>query len=445
MQRTPSIGTIDKAVTGRKRRENARLAPGPAVLALLAVGAITMAGAAQASLFDDDNDHWVGTWSNALHEPDLGAPGLANTGFNHQTLRQIVHISVGGSRVRVRLSTFGAGALVVGSAHLALKGLAAGSIASGSDRVLTFGSAPSITIPPGALVVSDPVQLSVTRFSDLVISIFLPGNTGPATWHFEGLQTAFISPPGDFTASSVMPVGATTTARFWLAGVDVAGSERRAIVALGDSITDGTQSTVDASARWTDDLAHRLAAEFGNSAMGVLNEGIAGGRLLHDSLGPNALARFDRDVLAQTGVSYVIVQLGGNDIFTVNPDEEVTVEQLVQGHRELIQRAHAKGLKIFGCTLTPVKGFLVPGTSIPVYSDAKEGKRQALNMWIRGSREYDGVIDFDRVLRDPHAPFMNSILPSLDSGDHGHPLDPGYQALANAIDLKLFASGQGQQ
>jgi lysophospholipase L1-like esterase len=414
-------------------------------LALLAAGAFTVAGVAEASESDKSHgdEHWVGTWSNALHEPDLGVPGLANPGFNNQTLRQIVHISVGGPRVRVRLSTFGATGLVIGAAHIALRATAA-SIVPGSDRTLTFGGTPSITIPPGALVVSDPIELTVPELSDLAVSIFVPGNTGPATWHFEGRQTSFISPPGDFTASAVMPVSATTLARFWLAGVDVMASQQTgAIVALGESITDGSQSTVDANARWTDQLARRLMAQPGNQEMGVLNGGIAGNRLLHDSLGPNGLARFDRDVLAQTGVAHVIVQMGGNDIFTLNPAEEATANQVIQGHKQLIERAHAKGLRIFGCTLTPVEGFLLPGTPFPVFTPAKEVKRQAVNAWIRTSGEYDAVIDFDRVLRDPNSP--SKVLALYDSGDHGHPTDAGYRALANAIDLRLFTNGEGQQ
>jgi lysophospholipase L1-like esterase len=200
---------------------------------------------------------------------------------------------------------------------------------------------------------------------------------------------------------------------------------------------------LDANARWTDQLAQRLLEQPGDRPMGVLNQGIAGGRLLHDSLGPNALARFDRDVLAQTGVTHVIVQLGGNDIFTLNPSEEVSIDEIIQGHKQLIQRAHAKGLRIFGCTLTPLEGFLLPGTPFPVFSPAKEVKRQAVNAWIRTSGEYDAVIDFDRVLRDPNSP--SKILALYDSGDHGHPNDAGYQALADAIDLRLFTNGEGQQ
>jgi lysophospholipase L1-like esterase len=409
-----------------------------AAVAVLFTSLVTVPIGAEASRADEDraNQHWVGTWSNALHQPDLGVPGLANSGFNDQTLRQIVHVSIGGACVRVRLSAFGASSVVIGSAHIALHAMGASTV-PGSDRTLTFSGAPSTTVPAGALVVSDPVELDVPDLSDLAVSIYLPGTTGPATWHFEGLQTSFISPPGDFTSSRVMPISATTLARFWLAGVEVLASKQsRAIVALGESIVDGTQSTVDANTRWPDQLARRLLARPENRAMGVLNEGLAGNRLLHDGLGPNALARFDRDVLAQTGVTHVIVQAGSNDIFTLNPAEEVTVEQVIQGHRQLIERAHAKGLKIFGCTLTPVEGFLLPGTPFPVFTHEKEAKREAVNRWIRTSGEYDDVIDFDRVLRDPSSP--TRILAVYDSGDHGHPNDLGYNALADAIDLSLF-------
>jgi lysophospholipase L1-like esterase len=414
--------SIMKSISGRTIR----------TLTLVAVSAFAVCGAA---VYGDEP--WVGTWSTALHEPDLGVPGLANTGFNNQTLRQIVHISVGGRNVRVRLSTFGAKGLVVGAAHIALSTSGAG-IVPNSDRTLTFGGKTSITIPPGALVLSDPVGLEVSAFSDLAVSLFVPENTGPATWHFESRQTSYVSAPGDFTASAVLPSVAMPVAWFWLAGVDVAASSQTgAVVILGDSITDGTHSTQDANKRWTDQFAQRLMALPGKRMMGELNKGIAGGRLLHDSLGPSALARFDRDVLAQTGVSHLIVQLGDNDIFTLNPAEDVTADQIIQGHRQLIERAHAQGLKIFGCTLGPVEGFLLPGTPLPVFSPAGEVKRQTVNAWIRTSGEYDGVIDFDQVLRDPNAP--SKLLPSLDSGDHAHPTDAGYKAMADAIDLKLFS------
>jgi lysophospholipase L1-like esterase len=343
-------------------------------------------------------------------------------------LRQIVHTTVGGDRVRVRLSTFGASALVIGTAHIALRSAGA-AIVPGSDRTLTFGGQPSTTIPPGALVLSDPVNLEVPALGDLAVSIFVPGITGPATWHFEALQTSYISPPGDFTASAVMPVDSTTQGWFWLAGVEVMASKQTgAIVTFGDSITDGTRSTPDMNNRWPDRLARRLMDQPGNHKMGVLNEGIAGNRVLHDIIGPNALARFDRDVLSQTGVAHVIVLLGGNDIGfeAFRPAEAVTAGQIIEGHRQFIGRAHARGLKIYGATLTPFE----------LLSPAQEVKRQEVNRWIRTSGEYDAVIDFDAVMRDPSLP--TRLNPDYDSGDHLHPNDLGYQVMGNAIDLKLF-------
>lgn len=409
------------------------------VMTIAAASAFAAAGlgADYAGLVRNGNEHWVGTWSTALHEPDLGVPGLSNPGFENQTIRLIAHTSIGGSQVRVRLSTFGAGRLVIGSAHIALRSTGAG-IEAGTDRILTFSGKTSITIPAGAPVLSDPVTLSVPPLSDLAVSIFVPGKTVPAAWHFESRQTTFVSPAGDFTGSALMPSGTTNAvAFFWLAGVEVSTSRQTAaIVAFGDSLTDGTKSTLDADARWPDQLARRLTEHRGNQPMGVLNEGIAGSRMLRDSLGPNGLARFDRDVLSQSGVTDVIVQLGGNDIFTINPSEEVTVDEVIQGHRQLIGRAHEKGLKIYGCTLSPVEGFLLPGTPVPVFSPANEAKRQAVNLWIRTSGEYDGVIDFDRVLRDPNS--ATRILALYDSGDHAHPTDAGYKAMADAIDLTLF-------
>jgi lysophospholipase L1-like esterase len=307
-----------------------------------------------------------------------------------------------------------------------------------SDRALTFGGHRSITIPPGAVVVSDAVDLDVPALSDLAVSVFVPERTGPATWHFLALQTSYISPDGDFTAAFDMPVESTTMARFWLAGVDVLAPKRTStIVALGDSVTDGNKSTPDANRRWPDQLARRLMMQHGNHTMGVLNAGLTGNRLLHDIIGPNGLARFDRDVLTQTGITHVIVFLGNNDIVfgQVFPDEAVTVDQLIQGYRVLIDRARMRGLKVCGATLTPFQGF-VPDAVFPVV----EAQRQAVNEWIRASGEYDAVIDFDEITRDPRLP--TRFLPLYDSGDHYHPNDAGYQAMGDAIELTLFKNGE---
>lgn len=394
-----------------------------------------------------ENKHWVATWSTTLHQPQL-VPGLANAGFNNQTLRQIVHTSIGGRQVRVRLSTFGAGGLVISAAHIALS--AGGSaVVPGSDWSLTFGGNPSIVVPPDALVLSDPVDLAVPELADLAVTLFLPGVTGPAAWHFDARQTSYISPSGDFTTSTVMPLDPLTPTMeswFWLEGVEVlAARGAGAIAALGESTTDGAQSTVDANHRWPDYLARRLAAR-PDLMTGVLNEGLDGNRLLHDGLGPNGLARFERDVLGQSGLSHVIVYFGVNDIGSgwpggLNPDQEVSFDQIIQAYRQLIVRAHTRGIKIFGATVTPFKGFFVPGTPFGLWSPANEIKRRQVNSWIRTSGEFDGVIDFDRVLRDPNDP--SQLSAQYDSGDHGHPTDQGYEAMADSIDLKLFGNGVG--
>ena len=420
------------------------------------IGFITMALVVMAALqatrptvAANEDRRWVTTWSTALLAPNTVVFGTS-PGFENQTLRQVVHTSIGGNRVRVRLSTFGAGALHIGAARIALR--ATGSaIVPDTDRALTFGGLSALVIPPGAVVLSDPVALDVAPLADLAVSIFVPGNTGPTSWHFEALQTAYVSPTGDYTESIDMPFVSTTRypgpdglehdAWFWLAGVEVlAPKQTGAVAILGDSVTDGSRSTPDTNNRWPDHLAQRLIAVDGNHGMAVLNLGIVGNKLLNEIIGPNALARYDRDVLTQTGVTHVIASLGNNDIlFVFSPADVVSVTQIIAGHRQLIRRARARGLKIYGATLTPFGGF-------PFASAAKESKRQAVNHWIRTSGEYDAVIDFDVVLRDPNDPtrLRSDAQISYDSGDHLHPNDAGYQAMANAIDLALFKNNEGQ-
>jgi lysophospholipase L1-like esterase len=405
--------------------------------AVIALASVAVFGSGP--VLADSSRHWVGTWATSLHQPNPGPPTLTNTGFANQTLRQIVHTSVGGTRARIRLSSFGGARVVVGAAHIAIRDTNA-AIVFGSDRSLTFGGEPSVTIPPGAIVVSDPVDLEIPPLADLAVSIFVPEQTGPATWHFVAQQTSYVSPAGNFADVLDMPVSATIRAWFWLAAVEVfAPKQVGAIAAFGDSVTDGVRSTVDANRRWPDYLARTLMARRGNHHMGVLNASITGNRLLHDGIGSNGLARFGRDVLAQTGVTHVIVLLGNNDITIGNlfPAEAVSAQEIVQAHRLLIARARADGVQIIGGTLPPFGG-LVPPEVFP----ALEAKRQSVNEWIRFGGEYDAVVDFDEVLRDPADP--GRLLPSFDSGDFLHPNDDGYEAMGRAIDVTLFANGQGR-
>ena len=396
-----------------------------ALLALLA-GPIALAR-------DGDHDreaHWVGTWATA---PVSQAPNAA-VNINNQTLRQIVRISLGGHRVRVRVSNaFGTAPLVVGAAHIANRDLDE-RIVPGSGGPLTFSGNPNITIPAGAIAVSDPVELEARALSDLAIDLYVPGDTGattsPLTRHTGALQTNYVSSPGDFTGAAEFPVASTRASWFFLTGIEVsAGDDVGAIVALGDSITDGTRSTPDTNRRWPDALARRLMAN--HRAMGVLNLGIAGNRVLRDGAGPNAQSRYDRDVLTQTSATHLIVLEAINDIGFENfdPTQAVSAADIIAGHRQLIARARARGLKVIGATLTPVEGSAY-------FAPATEAKRQAVNAFIRTSGAYDEVVDFDLVTRDPTQP--TRFLPAFDSGDHLHPSDAGYQAMADAIDLRLF-------
>jgi len=373
---------------------------------------------------------WAATWQ-ARPEP-ARAPVVT---LNNQTVRQILRISLGGEKFRVRLSNeYGDTPLRIGSAHVALAGDGS-SIQFGTDRPLTFGGTPEVIIPEHSYVLSDPVDLVAPARSQLAVSLFLPDNEKTLTEHFFALQSAFVV-PRDATSSTVLQGATTITKRVVLTGVDVAVSKRpRVIVALGDSTTSGFGSTAGTDRRWTDRLAERLTTKKGTYS--IVNAGIGGNRLLHDFIGPNALSRFDRDVLSQAGVTHVVVLIGINDFGLPGgrklPQEEVTLEQMVAGLRQLILRAHERGLKVIGATLPPFGPIPErPG----YYSENSAAKREALNQWIRSSKEFDGVIDFDAALRDPAD--AKSMLATYDSGDHLSPNDDGYKAMGDAVDLKLF-------
>jgi len=352
---------------------------------------------------------------------------------SNQTLRQIVHTTLGGERVRVVFSNvFGTAPLEVGAAAIAPRSEGA-KVQPAAVRPLTFSGRTSASILPGAVLVSDPVTMTVAALSDLAVDLYLPGDVGvgpsPVTTHNGASQTSYLSSTGNRVGAADLPVYRETGSWIALARVEVAAApDTRVIVAFGDSITDGARSTANMNARWPDTLARRLAEQRGTKAA-VLNLGISGNQVLGDGAGFSALARFDKDVLMQTGVTHVIVMEGINDIGIARANPKPSADDLIAGHRQLIARAHARGLKIYGATLTPYEG-------AAYYSPEGEAKRQALNEWIRTSGEYDGVIDFDKVTRDPNSP--GKFAAFADSGDHLHPGDAGYKAMGEAVDLALF-------
>ncbi|MDB5731020.1 MAG: lipase [Variovorax sp.] len=401
-----------------------------ATLAAAAMGAPAVAGAVESG-------DWIGTWSASPQptwESDFAFPTGIPATLRDQTLRQVARISLGGRRVRLVLSNaYGTQPLVIGAAGIALAGTGSATV-PGTDRPVTFGGRTSATVLPGAPLVSDPVDLAVAPLARIAVSVFLPGQAQATTFHWDGRQTAYLV-KGNRVAARRIEADSTTGARIFLSGLQVeAAASARAVVVLGDSITDGNGATPDADARWPDFLAARLAPR----NVAVLNAGISGARLLGDRMGVNALARFDRDVLSQPRVKTVIVLLGINDISwpgtAFDPQgERPPVEALIDGYRQLIARARSRGVRIVGATLTPFEGALA-GTPLEGYFHAdKDALRQQINQWIRSSGEFDAVIDFDALARDPAHPAR--FKAEFDSGDHLHPGDRGNRALADAVDL----------
>jgi lysophospholipase L1-like esterase len=404
----------------------------PALAALLPILAIAA---------DSNKEHWVGTWATAVvarpqnppQAQNQKGPAAPQLKLSNQTVRQIVHTSIGGSKARVVLTNaFGSAPVTIGAANIALRAEGA-KIVAGSGHALTFNGRPGMTIPAGAVVLSDAVNLAVPVMGDVAIDLYLPGDISQdLTMHASASQTNYVSAAGNFAGAPEIQALATPANWFFLQGVQVmAPAQVGALVTFGDSITDGARSTANINARWPDYLARRLLVKSA-SPIGILNTGIGGNRLLTEALwqfGINALARFDRDVITQAGATTVVVLEGINDIGMAGATASPTAEDLIAAYEQMIERGHARGLKMIGATLTPFEG-------AAYWTAAGETKRGAVNAWIRGKKGYDAVIDFDAAVRDPANP--NKFLPKYDSGDHLHPNDAGYEAMAAAVDVKLL-------
>lgn len=423
------------------------------ILGLLVVAAVgsclaplSMAQLAPAGA-QESGTRWVVTWGSAPIAPGLTTINALfdndlSRSFENQTIRHIVHTSVGGKRVRIRLSNaFGFEPLRIGAAQVALR-RADASIYPGTSRRLTFSGQASILVPAGAVAVSDSVDFEVPGASDLAVSLYLPALTEPATYHEVTSQTSYVTGPGNFVGATDLPGAAPTTSTFYLSVVEVLPSESiGTLVALGDSITQGGGSTLNENRSWPDRLSARLNPVPHRPRLSVVNQGVGCGRLLFDICGPNGAARFDRDVLAVTGVRHVIVALGLNDLMlpSILPlfgkdafaAETVSAADIITGLHQLTLRARARSIRIYGATITPNGSSTVPGAFTPEI----EAKRQAVNRWIRTGGAFDGVIDFDAAIRDPADP--TRMLSTLDA-DGVHPNDEGHAAMANAINLSMF-------
>jgi lysophospholipase L1-like esterase len=407
-------------------------------------------------------DHWIATWATAEAMARVGAPPAtattttrttaatatatttaATTGkqsaaaprpgsrFNNETVRMIARISTGGRRLRIKLENgFGYQAVTIGAVHIALRGKDS-AIAPGSDHAITFNSKPGCTLEPGMVMLSDPIDFTVAPLSDLAVSLYISGETGAPTNHGTALHDTYIQ-TGDATAAASMPDARKSQSYYWLAGIDVqAPASAGAIVTFGDSITDGARSSNESNHSWPTLLAARLSANKSTANLGIANMGIGGNRVLRDVSGVSALGRFDRDVLSQSGVKWVMLLEGINDIGhgVSTPAEAVTASDLIGAYKQMIERAHSQNIQVIGCTLTPYEG-------ANYYREDFEKVREDVNAWIRTPGNFDAVVDFEAAVRDAADP--KKYRAEFDPGDHLHPNDAGYEAMANAVDLGIF-------
>jgi lysophospholipase L1-like esterase len=392
---------------------------------------------------------WIATWA-ASPQPTAPDPDEPLLNIEDQTVRERIRISIGGAQICLRLSNeYGSGRLLIGSATVGAPSDPA-SVRPGSIQTVTFGGRHSVAIPAGAPVLSDPVAFPVASGAEISISLYFPKRVATPTLHALALKRAVVSKHGDYTRAETIEAGTTSESLIAISAVLVpAQPSQRLVVAFGDSVTDGDRSAVDADRNWPSDLVRRLGKSPEGSQVAVVNGAIVGNRLLDDCFlaavgcfGVSALARFDRDALALPGVTHIVLLEGINDIgfpgaklgggYLADPADVRTPEELMDAYRQLVFRAHARGVKLIAATIGPFEGVDFPG----YYTESKEAARQTVNRWIRSSGSFDGVIDFDAVLRDPDHP--SRLSPLFASKDHLHPNDLGYQAMADAIDLALF-------
>jgi lysophospholipase L1-like esterase len=394
---------------------------------------------------------WITTWA-ATPAPrwgeELPAAFSVPETLADQTVRQIVRTSVGGDQLRIVISNgFGARPLTIGAATVALSA-GAGAIDPATLKTVTFGGKSSAVIPPGAPFVSDPINLATKPLSSVAVSLYLPKKTGIGSVHWDGVQTGYISAPGDHTRSGDRTKDAdfkpdsTTRSRLFLSGVLTnAKPHSTAVVFFGDSITDGACSTPDTNNRWPDHIAERLQAE-GHPDVAVVNEAFSGDRVLTNGMGTNALSRFDISVLSHPRVSTVVMMMGINDIGwpgkdAITPaDPEPSADDIIEGYKQIIERAHQHGLRFVAVTLTPFADTFHGMPTSGYYTPEKEAIREQVNQWIRQNKTAEGLIDFDKLLEDPKSP--QHINPAYDCGDHLHPNDAGYRAMAQSVNLNLL-------
>lgn len=397
--------------------------------AVAVLAALVSLSAASSSAQSAPKPQWVGTWATA---PMLAEDPIDVRMLSGVTLRQIAHISIGGAQVRIRFTNeFGLDPLTISDAHVALSA-GGSSIQPGSDHAITFGGASTVNVPPGGSIFSDPVAFQVAPLANVAVTVYLPPQVMRAeTFHRMGGQDNFVA-MGDVASAPELSQSSTIPVWYFFDGIDVtAAPGSYSIVTLGDSITDGWRSTPNANRRWPDVLAARLQADANHKNVGVLNVGISGNRVLNQGTGPSALSRIDRDVLAQSGVRYVIVLESINDIGhlgrTPLASDHVTAEQLEWGLKQIADAAHEHGIKSIGCTVIPYG-----------HDDSEKGEqmREAVNHWIRTSGTFDGVVDFDKITQDPANP--THLNANYDSGDHVHPNDAGYKVMGSSIDLSQF-------